>query len=109
LVIIEILSIVEIVLKNFLSLSDAMSLKTVSNIHDSDSPVSSLCKTPSGGFIVGRQDGSCLFYNTATNSRIVLTGTDVDPINGITISEDFVYTGARDGKIRKYHLKEVLS
>jgi hypothetical protein len=37
----------------------------------------------------------------------VLTGSDVDPIFSIVSDQHFVYTGARDGKIRKYDLEVI--
>jgi len=63
---------------------------------------------PRGGVIVGRHDGSCLYYTLSNNKRVVLTGADVDPIYGIALTEEYVFTGARDGKIRKYQLDEII-
>lgn len=82
-------------------------LKISGQIHDSDSPVTSVM-TLANGFLAGKQDGSCIFYNSSSNQRVVLSGADVDPIFSIAKDERFIYTGARDGKIRKYSIDNIL-
>ena len=80
------------------------------SIHDSDSPILSLLHLPSrNGFVVGKQDGLCIFYRfnsdeEVINSKVLLSGADADPINTIKCDGSHVYTGARDGRIRKYNI-----
>ena len=79
-------------------------------LHDSDSPIVSLLPLPSrNGFVVGKQDGTCLYYRfnstkETIKSKVLLSGADADPINTIKCDGSHVYTGARDGKIRKYNI-----
>jgi hypothetical protein len=53
------------------------------------------------------QDGSCIWYDFGSNERVVLTGSDVDPIFSISSDGRHVFTGARDGNVRKYDLQLV--
>lgn len=85
-------------------------LTNVWTIHDSDSPILSLLSlTTRNGFIAGKQDGSCIFYRFNSNmkpldTKVLLSGADADPINTIKCDGTHVYTGSRDGKIRKYNV-----
>ena len=85
-------------------------LDNVWTLHDSDSPIISLLSLSiRNGFIVGKQDGTCIFYrfnsyNHPMSNKVLLSGADADPINTIKCDGVHVYTGARDGKIRKYNV-----
>ena len=39
--------------------------------------------------------------------KVILTGSDVDPVNSIATDEDFIFTASRDGCIRKYSIHEL--
>lgn len=79
-------------------------------LHDSDSSVMSLLSLPKlNGFIAGKLDGTCVFYylnsdKQVTNVRVLLSGADADPVNTIRSDGSYIYTGARDGQIRKYNI-----
>ena len=77
--------------------------------HDSNSSVQSVLAIPSlDGFVVGRGDGSCVFYSMMDDKkRVVLTGADIDPVTSLAADLDHVYAGARDGCIRKYALNRL--
>jgi len=85
-------------------------LDNIWTLHDSDSPIMSLLSLSTrNGFIVGKQDGTCIFYrfnsyNHPMSNKVLLSGADADPINTIKCDGVHVYTGARDGKIRKYNV-----
>lgn len=86
-------------------------LQVVDQIHDSDSSLLNVLQLRQG-FLAGKYDGSCIWYGLAdngsvNNNRIVLTGADVDPINGIATDGTYIFTGARDGAIRKYALSDM--
>ena len=59
------------------------------------------------GFLVGRHDGLCQYYNQDGHSSCQLTGPDCDPVYKITYDSDFIYTASRDGKIRKYNIMDI--
>ena len=88
-------------------------LKVFWALHDSDSPIRSLLSLPkSNGFIVGKLDGACVFYSLKvdkqlTNVRVILSGADADPVNTIKSDGCHIYTGARDGQIRKYNINDL--
>ena len=85
-------------------------LKNVWTLHDSDSPIISLLSLNNrNGFLIGKQDGTCIFYRFNSdkkpiNTKVLLCGADADPINSIKCDGSHVYTGSRDGKIRKYNI-----
>ena len=97
-------------------------MKIVNEIHDSDSSVQSL-KILKSGVLSGKYDGACVWYHfsvkTTTSGerlpveigqdRIVLTGSDVDPIYSIASDEEYIYTASRDGSIRKYSIHEMFA
>jgi len=79
-------------------------------IHDSNSSVQTLLPLPEG-LVAGRGDGACVYYPflaTGEESmfRVVLSGADVDPVTSAVADNDFVYTAARDGTVRKYSIKQ---
>jgi len=83
----------------------------VTEIHDSDSSVQSL-KIINNGIMAGKYDGACVWYpfdgnSSIGNQRIILTGSDVDPVYSIAADEDFIFTASRDGCIRKYSIHEL--
>eukprot|EP00096_Caligus_rogercresseyi_P016604 TRINITY_DN9335_c0_g1_i1.p1 TRINITY_DN9335_c0_g1~~TRINITY_DN9335_c0_g1_i1.p1 ORF type:complete len:100 (-),score=23.33 TRINITY_DN9335_c0_g1_i1:105-404(-) len=78
---------------------------------DSESSIESLLVVHDGVF-AGRRDGSCIWYpeNASRDSedkRISLLGADADPIYCMACDGEAVYTGARDGRIRKYRLAHI--
>ena len=86
-------------------------LYLVTEIHDSDSSVQSL-KIINNGILAGRFDGACVWYpfdgiSSIGNQRVILTGSDVDPVYSIAADEDFIFTASRDGCIRKYSIHEL--
>lgn len=86
--------------------------------HDSDSPVESLLCLR-GGLLVGRHDGSCIWYPPAAaavsergdaggdRQRIVLSGADADPVYSLSCDARHVFAAARDGRVRKYGLADM--
>ena len=83
----------------------------VTEIHDSDSSVQSL-KIINNGILAGKFDGACVWYpfdgiSSIGNQRVILTGSDVDPVYSIAADEDFIFTASRDGCIRKYSIHEL--
>lgn len=75
----------------------------------SNSPVLSMLsvRRPFDGLVIGRQDGTVTFHYENNHQIVHLTGSDCDPIYDLAHSNDndqFVYTGARDGKVRRYIL-----
>ena len=38
---------------------------------------------------------------------MVLSGADVDPVTSVVADNDYVYTAARDGAVRKYSVKQL--
>ena len=88
-------------------------LKVFWALHDSDSSVMSLLSLPNlNGFLVGKLDGTCGYYTLnsngqLSNTRVLLSGADTDPINTIKSDGTYIYTGARDGKIRKYNIYDI--
>lgn len=85
-------------------------MSVMTEIHDSESSVQSI-KILRNGFLAGKYDGACIWYSfdgsNIGHERIILTGSDVDPINDITKDEEYVYTASRDGSIRKYSIHEM--
>ena len=85
-------------------------MSVMTEIHDSESSVQSI-RILRNGFLAGKYDGACIWYSfdgsNIGHERIVLTGSDVDPINDITKDEEYVYTASRDGSIRKYSIHEM--
>lgn len=88
-------------------------VKVLWELHDSDSSITSLLSLPKqSGFIAGKLDGTCVFYSLTpdkqlTDLRVLLSGADADPVNTIKSDESHIYTGARDGKIRKYSIADI--
>lgn len=78
---------------------------------ESSSPVLCLLVHDSGVVFVGRADGTCICYksvaqdNDSTAKRLQFTGSDFDPIYGISSDGKKIYTACRDGIIRSYKLK----
>jgi len=80
----------------------------VYSIHASNSPITALLSIGDGLVLCGRQDGSCTLYNRSSSHQIVLSGSDYDKITGICNDEEYIYTGSRDGVIRKYKTQNLL-
>ena len=85
-------------------------LKILAEKHDSDSSLE--CVLPlKNGILCGKYDGACVWYPfNGTNfgtEILILTGADVDPIHDMAQDEEFVYTAARDGIIRKYKKRDM--
>jgi WD40 repeat protein len=93
-----------------ISVMSVPELKIIATFHDSDSSMESLLPLRNG-FLAGKYDGSCLWYNLENNSnqRIVLSGSDVDPIFDISTDQESIFTASRDGSIRKYCIREMFS
>ena len=84
-------------------------LKILAEKHDSDSSLE--CLLPlRNGILCGKYDGACVWYSLENDGAsfasqdpiLILSGADVDPIHDMAQDDDFVYTAARDGCIRKY-------
>uniref|UniRef100_A0A0K2TIS1 Uncharacterized protein n=1 Tax=Lepeophtheirus salmonis TaxID=72036 RepID=A0A0K2TIS1_LEPSM len=91
------------------SLNGEMSLQLERVWLDSESSIESLLVVSDGVF-VGRRDGSCIWYSENHDvgiKRISLVGADADPIYSLAKDDQYIYTGARDGKIRKYLLSHI--
>ena len=80
--------------------------------HDSDSSLE--CLLPlRNGVLCGKYDGACVWYSIDNNGHafgqdlLILSGADVDPIHDMAQDEDYVYTAARDGCIRKYRKSDM--
>lgn len=73
-------------------------------IHESNSPVRCLARFKENGVLVGRHDGTVTFYDIQSekHDRVQLTGPDCNPVYSIAVTSKSVFTGCRDGKIRKY-------
>ena len=83
-------------------------------LHDSDSSIMSLLGLPRlNGFVAGKLDGTCFFYcltsdaKLSSDSKVLLSGADADPVNAIKCDGNYIYTGARDGQIRKYNIMDI--
>ena len=77
-------------------------MEIVHEIHDSNASVESLLPVRNG-ILCGKYDGACVWYgfdpmtNEICKEVIVLSGSDVDPINDMAKDNEYVYTAARDG------------
>ena len=72
------------------------------------SPVLSMMRLDSTDqVLISRQDGSVTLY--LTGGRVELTGSDTDPVYCLAEDAHHVYTGCRDGEVRKYDRKTVLN
>jgi len=83
----------------------------VKTIHESNSPVRSLARFQEKGVLVGRQDGTVTYISlqSQTLDRIQLTGPNCDPVYCIVSTADAIFTGCRDGKIRKYKVSDLIA
>lgn len=78
-------------------------------IHESNSPVRSLARLDENGILVGRHDGTVTYYDIQSErNRVQLTGPNCDPVYSIAVTSKAVFTGCRDGKIRKYLKSDLL-
>ncbi|KAK6617917.1 hypothetical protein RUM43_014146 [Polyplax serrata] len=81
-------------------------------IHETCSPVLCGCVYKQSGFFMGRSDGSVTFYDSQNyeNKRISLTGSDCDPIYGLSLlGDNILFTCCRDSKIRQYIIAEIMT
>jgi len=60
-----------------------------------------------GSLVVGRQDGSVTVDSNSTDVRIILTGSDTDPIYSVSDDGTSIFTACRDGIVRKYDFKNI--
>ncbi|XP_072257364.1 proteasomal ATPase-associated factor 1 isoform X2 [Pyxicephalus adspersus] len=75
----------------------------IQTIRKSGAPV--LCLAPyKEGFIASQGDGSCFIIQQDSDHLLELTEPDCDPVYTVAVSEKLVYTGCRDGIVRKYQL-----
>lgn len=90
------------------NLKDGSLLKTV---HESNNPVLCLAVFKDKGFLVGRHDGTVSYHSllSDTQDRLQLTGPDCDPVYSIAVTGSAVFTGCRDGKIRKYNVSDLIA
>ena len=72
--------------------------------HDSTSPVLCTRGVAGGWVVVARQDGTVTVYRPA-GARVELTGPDTEPVYSVASDQDWLYTGCRDGSVRKYKLE----
>lgn len=78
--------------------------------HESSNPILSIVALPNQMFVLGRQDGICtvISLQEAHNAiRVYLTGSDCDGIRDISSNGKWIFTGCRDGLIRKYDFNQV--
>jgi len=80
----------------------------VYSIHASNSPVTALLAIGDGLVLCGRQDGTCTLYNKNSTYQKVLSGPDYERITGISKDDQYIYTGSRDGVVRKYRTVNLL-
>ena len=89
-------------------------MKIVGEIHDSESSIQSIVCVKHG-FLASKYDGAVVWYGVTISGdqiqvdkdRIILTGSDVDPVYSMASDSDFIYTASRDGCIRKYDINEM--
>ena len=64
-----------------------------------------------GGVMVGRQDGSVTLVRQPEEAgvRVMLSGPDMDPVYSIASDSNYIYTGCRDGHIRRYCLNNIVN
>ena len=60
-----------------------------------------------GSLVVGRQDGSVTVDSNHVDIRMVLTGSDTDPIYSLSDDGSSIFTACRDGIVRKYDFKNI--
>ena len=73
-------------------------------IDQSTSPV--LCLRSHGQWVVvSRQDGSVTCHHpTISGHHVVsLAGSDLEPVYSVSIANGHIYTGSRDGRVRRYN------
>ena len=69
----------------------------------SSSPV--LCLRSHGQWlVVSRQDGSVTCQHTTSGQVVSLAGSDLEPVYSVSIAHGHIYTGSRDGVVRKYSI-----
>ena len=73
---------------------------------DSASPALSLLRWGEGNrLFVGRSDGTVIGYSSdPAQPKLQLSGSDCDPIYGLSQDSFHVYTACRDATIRKYKI-----
>ena len=61
--------------------------------------------------MVGRQDGSVTLVRQPEEAgvRVMLSGPDMDPVYSIASDSNYIYTGCRDGHIRRYCLNNIVN
>ena len=74
----------------------------------SHSPVLSVLPV-CGGLCVSRQDGSVTIHQVdrSPHTRLDLTGADTEPVYKVVEDGVWLYTGCRDGSVRKYSMASV--
>ncbi|GFR20091.1 proteasomal ATPase-associated factor 1 [Trichonephila clavata] len=68
---------------------------------ESTSPVLCLISLKNGVFC-GRADGTCIYISFVSDRCIQLTGPGFDPVYCMAFNGHSIYTGSRDGAVRKY-------
>ena len=78
---------------------------------NSNSPALCGCSLNNDGFLIGRNDGSVMYYNhlNCSYKTISLTGANFDPIYDMCYTNNVIYTCCRDGKIRKYTIENLIT
>ncbi|CAL1290399.1 unnamed protein product [Larinioides sclopetarius] len=85
-------------------LFDLRARQPVTIWEESTSPV--LCLIPvKNGVFCGRGDGTCSYIPFLSDKCIQLTGPGFDPVYCMSYNGSSIYTGCRDGLIRKYDIK----
>lgn len=71
---------------------------------ETNSPVLCAMAYKGKGFFVGHNDGSCVYRSADSPSayKLMLSGSDGDPIYDICYDNKFIYTACRDSNVRKY-------
>ena len=64
-----------------------------------------------GSVMLGRQDGSVSLLRDPGDSRVkvMLSGPDMDPVYSIASDNNYIYTGCRDGLVRRYCLNNIVN
>ncbi|GIX78931.1 proteasomal ATPase-associated factor 1 [Caerostris extrusa] len=85
-------------------LFDLRARQPVTIWEESNSPVLCLISVKNGVFC-GRADGSSSYIAFVTDRCIQLTGPGFDPVYCMAYNGESIYTGSRDGLIRKYNVQ----
>ena len=90
-----------------LRIFDVRQLTALHSLHHSNSRIISLT-THNSNLVVCRGDGTTEILSSLNSQSPLLirklTGPTFDPVSSVASYQNMVYTGCRDGKVRKYTL-----